>query len=295
VLKRLFVVSVCLLMGCSSFQNPAAPSNTSSNDIPWSPYIVIHSDGGALKSYENALRQLQSHNRIKGARIGLDFIGSSRDTTRLVNSLGIEIVGIMDNNDLVRSDIENVFDQYYRNYPEVKTFQVGNEISTIGNGPHMTMEVYMGVLKRIYRHVEKNYPGVMLVSQSTLGSGEYGPDELSRMVGLGLKEIPPSRLIIGINVYNAKALNFYSSVLTNKLGGYRVWVMESGFDGWDGQIAHVYNVYPRIQNELRAERIYWYVLWNGDSGFEPGFSLIKQANTPQATFSPLLKLLIGQQ
>ena len=53
---------------------------------------------------------------------------------------------------------------------------------------------------------------------------------------------------------------------------------------------------PRIREllrrYLRAERVYWYVLWGGDAGPDTDFSLIKSpASYPNYWKSPLLTLL----
>lgn len=294
----IFVLSAC--NNPSSF-NPIAPSDASPSDIPWSPYIGIHPTGEASVGYREALGILKSHNRVQGIRVELFGDGSARELISMARSFGVEVVGILNNFDVVKPNPEKTFDDYVRLYPDVKVFQIGNEITSISPGPRPTIQQYMEALIKIGKHVGRNYPNITLVSQSVTasGGGFNGADELKEMVNLGLKDIfpnNPSRLVIGLNVYRSDSLSYLSSAITNHLGGgYRIWVMESGYNSWNGQIAHVYTAYPRIRDELRAERIYWYVLWNGDNGAEKDFSLIKNPSRLPLETSPLFKLLTDQK
>ena len=308
------VISLTVFYGCNSrFFSAIAPSGTDDGDSPlisvdtpegqigWSPYIVIHSDGGAIEGYRKALMDLKSRGMVRGARVGLS--GYRDSIVQMISSLGIEMVGIVGNEELFNPNPEAMIDRYISGFPEIRVFQIGNEITTINPSQKMTIEQYMDVFKKIYNHVQLNYPSITLMTQSTFGSGSYGSDELKRMVELGLKPdiISPRRVIVGVNIYSDNALNDYISVRNQYLdspnqGGYRVWVMETGSSNPADQIAHVKSFYHRLTSALGAERIYWYVLWNGDSGPEVGYGLIVNPRNPSImTYSPLFKVLTGIQ
>lgn len=312
----LSVFVLVILSGCNSrFLSAIAPSGLNSSDsglvpvdtmdgqITWSPYIVVHSDGSAIEGYRKALIKLKSKGMVRGVRLGLN---SYRDTNiDLMSELGIEVVGIIPNENLLDPNPEAMIDRYILSYPEITVFQIGNEVTTINqlHGlPRMTIEQYMDVFKKIYNHVQLRSSPVMLMTQSTLGSGYYGSNELKRMVELGLKPniLSPRRVIVGINVYTDNALGEYISTRNKYLsdpdhGDYRVWVMETGSSNPNEHIAHAKSFYPRLSSALGAERIYWYVLWDGDSIGED-YGLIRNPyDLNRMTYSPLFKALAGIQ
>ena len=311
----LVLLSSALFCGCNSrFFSPTAPTltadsglitvNTPEGQIGWSPYIVVHSDGGAVEGYRKALTLLKSRGMVRGVRVGLSGYGDTG--VQMISSLGIEMVGIVPNESLFDSNLEAMIDRYVSSYPDIKVFQIGNEVTTINQTqglPKMTIEQYMDVFKKIYNHVRSNPSPVMLMTQSTFGSGFYGSDELKKMVELGLKPniLSPQRVIVGINVYSDDALGEYVSTRNQylddpKQGGYRVWVMETGSPNPSEHISHVRSFYSRLASALGAERIYWYVLWGGDTGPDVGFSLISNPyDTNRMTYSPLFKALAGIQ
>ena len=183
-----------------------------------------------------------------------------------------------------------MFDQYAAMYPQVRVFEVGNEVTT--STMPMTIDQYVDVLDRIYVHVLAQYANVMLVSQATFGSGTLGAQDLATMAPLlTAMGISPQHLIIGINVYTETALGAYAVVLANNLAGYRVWVTETGVPDPNQEISYVGTFYPRLQALLRAERIYWYALWAGDVGADSAFSLIHAPTTPSIMMGPLFQLL----
>lgn len=311
----IFTSLILFLSNCNSqLLSPNAPSllsesgllsvDTPEGQIGWSPFIVVHSDGGALDGYKKALTLLKSRDMIRGVRFGLS---GYRDTgAQIINELGIEIVGIVPNESLFDPSPETMMDRYISGYPYIRVFQIGNEVTTI-NQTHglakMTIEQYMDVFMKIYNHVQLGSLPVTLMTQSTFGSGFYGSNELKKMVELGLKPniLSPQRVIVGINVYSDDALNEYVSTRNQYLGdpnqgGYRIWVMETGSSNFTEQIAHVRSTYPRLTSALGAERIYWYVLWGSNMGPDRGYSLILNPYDPnRMTYSPLFKALAGIQ
>lgn len=302
-------------VGCNSqFFSLTAPSLTSDNglitvdtsegQIGWSPYIVVHSDGSAVEGYRKALTALKSKGNIRGVRVGLS--GYMDTGIQMISSLGIEMVGIVPNESLFDPKPGAMIDRYISAYPDIRVFQIGNEVTTINQTQglaKMTIEQYMDVFKKIYDHVQLRPSPVMLMTQSTYGSGFYGSNELKRMVELGLRPniLSPQRIIVAMNIYSNDALSEYISTRNQYLddssqGGYRIWVMETGSSNPAEQIAHVKLFYPRLASALGAERIYWYVLWDGDKQSDTGYGLILNLRDQnRITYSPLFKVLAGIQ
>lgn len=305
----LVLLSSALLAGCKNFRPPASntpvPLNADGSvSLPWSPYIVIQPDQGAFPGYVEAIRRLQAKGMIRGARIEIFSNGGAVSTVNLVSGLGVEVTGLVSNQDLFRPDVENMIDEMVRLHPAINYFQIGNEITTIipNDQPQMSLEKYMTVFSRVYNHVQFKHPGTILITQSTLGSGEKGPGDLRKMVELGLNKLPREDIRIGINFYDGDT-NAYSSILNNDLAGYRVFIMESGIADWSRQIGYVQVKYPEFTTKtgIRAERIYYYVAWGGDPGKLTGgddhseFSLIRNPRSvAEMTFSPLMKSLVGE-
>ena len=302
------------LVSCSDspFRSPTSPSRggpdvpgerTSSDVKDWSPYIGIHTTYEAEGAYKEVVKLLKQNGKILGARVG--FSRGENFHNRVISMLndeGVKLLGIVDNFYLIYDgeNIERKIDEIIRVYPYVKYLQIGNEYTTIvfqgdsslrKDDPRVTTEYYMKVFNRIYNHVTRNYPDITLLTYSILGSGQRGPDELEKMFNLGLRNMDRQKVIVAINCYSAGDASLYSGTL-NRLGRYRVWVTESGYDNPDRHLDHVKYEYPAIKNILRAERIYWYVLWERTS-----FRLIDDfpdSQSPARWFSPLFKALISQ-
>ena len=116
------------------------------------------------------------------------------------------------------------------------------------------------------------------------------------MVNMGLMDLDPQHVIIAINMYDLGHAGQYTGMLGGSLRGFRVWVTESGIQNPDLHASWVREEYPRIRNLLRAERVYWYVMWGEDSGPDTDFSLIKNPrNAPDYWKSPLFQLLTGTE
>ncbi len=300
LLTFLTAILLISLTGCGSkgISNLTGPGSTL-NLPQWSPYINAHTPGGVESAYRDATTALISNGMLRGVRIEIDkrAYGLNNPYTKMFNSMGIEVLGLIDNyylfDDNIEQDISNIFSAY----PEIRYFQIGNEITTIlpSSGPRMSIEQYMTVLKKVYNFVRVNYPDRVLLTQSTFGSGIYGPNELSKMADLGLTSMSPNNLIIAVNVYSSATLVSYPGIINDRLGGYRVWVTETGTADPNEQISYVQHTYDEIRNYLRPERIYWYTLWGGDSGNDSGFSLIMNPyQYPNYAKSPLFKVLAGK-
>jgi hypothetical protein len=282
-----------LVSGCGLLSSLTAPTPLWQKVLPaWSPYLVIQPDDGALAGYRDALTRLTRRGALAGARIGLSADGRSAGTVNLVASFGVDIVGIVDNADLFAPDVEGTFDRYRAAYPQVRTFQIGNEITTLPGGA-MTIDQYVDVFVRTYTHVVSRYPDVTLVSQATFGAGKGGSTDLAaEAAAFTSRVMSGARVVLGINVYTETALAAYAVVIPSIPRGYRIWVTEAGETDPSGQVSYVTLTYPQLQNALRADRIYWYALWAGDSGGDSDYSLIKNAASPPIAPGPLFQLLI---
>lgn len=301
-----------LLMSATSACNgdrnlsPLSPSDILSNPAlagevlaQWSPYVGIQVTGEAREAYRDAVTTLQAAGRLKGVRIEISRDLSPADPTyRTISSTGVELLGLVSNEFLVSGNIELEIDRIFSAFPEIRHFQIGNEITTIlpRTGPTITIEQYMALFRRVYDHVQSRHPGrAILLTQSTLGSGLHGPEELEAMANLGLTDFDPSRVIIAINLYDLDHAGQYLGLLGGPLRRFRLWVTESGIRNPDLHMSWVRDEYPRMRNLLRAERVYWYVMWGGDSGPDADFSLIRNPGRfPDYWRSPLLRLLTGR-
>jgi hypothetical protein len=217
---------------------------------------------------------------------------------KAVGAMGLEILGLVSNDNLFEPNIEGVIDRIFGAYPEIRYFQIGNEITTIlpASGPTMTIEQYAAVFRRVYDHVQSRHPGrAILLTQSALGSGLRGPTELETLTGLALAKMDPDKVIVAVNAYDPDAVSQYRGLLGGSLRAFRVWVTESGMAAPSAQAAFVRDKYPLLRLYLRAERVYWYVLWGGDSGPDVDFSLIRYPTRyPDYWKSPLFDLLARQ-
>jgi hypothetical protein len=265
--------------------------------LKWSPYIGVHITGEAAQTYRDALSRLLRSGRVEGVRVEISRSHQNPTDSMIksIGALGIDLLGLIGNEYLFLPDIEQQIDRIFAAYPEIRYFQIGNEVTTIlpSTGPTITIDQYMVVFQRIYNHVQSRHPGrAVLLTQSTLGFGVYGPGELEAMVGLGLGRFDPGQVIVAINAYDPESASQYRGLLGGRLRQFRVWVTESGVADPTRHIPFVQEKYPLLRNYLRAERVYWYVMWGGDAGSDSEFSLIKHpASYPNYWKSPLFELL----
>jgi hypothetical protein len=263
----------------------------------WSPYVGVHVDGQALPAYRDALSALQRAGRLKGVRVEIhrSHQNPSDPVIKAIGALGLELLGLVSNEYLFDPDIERAIDRIFSAYPEIRYFQVGNEVTTIlpPTGPTLTIEEYAVIFRRVYDHVQARHPGrAILLTQSSLGSGLRGPVELEALAALGLARMDPHKVIVGINAYDPHSVSQYRGLLSRTLQMFRVWVTESGMADPALHIPFVHERYPLLRQYLRAERVYWYVMWGGDSGPDADFSLIKHpVRYPDYWKSPLFELL----
>ena len=298
---RLASLAVALgtLLACDQLRPPTSPSEATPTAaevaLAWSPYVGVHSDGRAFRAYEDALSALMSAGRLNGVRMSIHRQQMMDPVIKAVGSLGLEILGLVDNEYLFDPDIEGAIDRIFAAYPEIRHFQIGNEVTTIlpPTGPTITIEEYAAVFQRVYDHVQSRHPGrAVLLTQSALGSGLRGPTELETLTRLALSRMDPDHVIVAVNSYDPDNLSQFRGLLGGALRSFRVWVTESGMANPDAQAAFVRDKYPLLRRFLRAERVYWYVMWGGDEGPDTNFSLIKfPTRYPDYWKSPLFTLL----
>ena len=291
-------VAMGTLLACDQLRPPASPSATPTTQevaLSWSPYVGVHSDGRALRTYQEALSGLRSAGRLNGVRMAIHRQEPVDPMIKALGSLGLEILGLVDNDYLFDPDIEGAIDRIFAAYPEIRHFQIGNEVTTIlpPSGPTITIEQYAAVFQRVYDHVQSRHPGrAILLTQSALGSGLRGPTELETLTRLALSRMDADKVIVAINSYDPDNVSQFSGLLGGALRPFRVWVTESGMANPDRQVSFVRDKYPLLRRVLRAERVYWYVMWGGDEGPDTGFSLVKYPTSyPNYWKSPLFTVL----
>jgi hypothetical protein len=307
---KLTAGALVLLFACTGCDqrvrlSPVEASDTGTFDpalsadvgVKWSPYVGVHITGEATQAYRDALTRLQRAGKVAGVRVEISrsYQNPTDPMIKSIAALGLDVLGLVGNEYLFAQDIEQEMDRIFAAYPEIRYFQIGNEATTIlpSTGPTITIDQYMIVFQRIYNHVRARHPGrAVLLTQSTLGVGLYGARELEAMVGLGLERLDPAQVIIAVNAYDPESASQYRGLLGGPLRRFRVWVTESGVADPARHIPFVQEQYPLLRNYLRAERVYWYVMWAGDAGSDSDFSLIKYpASYPDYWRSPLFDLL----
>jgi hypothetical protein len=294
----ILAVAVGAILACDQFRPPVSPSvapTTQDVGLSWSPYVGVHGDLVALSAYQDALSALRRAGRLNGVRMEIHRHESVSPIIKAVGSLGVEILGLVENDYLFDPNIEGAIDRIFTAYPEIRYFQIGNEVTTIlpPGGPTITIEQYAAVFERVYAHVQARHPGrAILLTQSALGSGLRGPTELETLTSLVLSRMDPDKVVVAINAYDPGNVSQFRGLLGGALRSFRVWVTESGMRNPDEQASFVRDQYPLLRRYLRAERVYWYVMWGGDAGTDTDYSLIKfPARHPNYWKSPLFNLL----
>ncbi len=219
----------------------------------------MHINAGALDAYRDALSSLRRAGRLNGLRVEISRSNqrSGDRTITELGGLGLDLLGLIGNEYLFDQNIEREIDNILAAYPEIRHFQIGNEVTTILPKSGMSIEQYMAVFQRVYRHLQRNQPNrAVLVTQSTLGSGFYGPGELEVMANTGLADMDPEKVIIAVNAYDPDNASQYRGILGGSLRRFRVWVTESGVSDPALHIAFVREKYPVLRDYFRAERVY---------------------------------------
>lgn len=296
------LLTLSISIACNSNWQPMGPSPITnsgfSNLQAWAPCVTVHTPGrfgdSTLENQMAEVEKLQRAGRISWVRFG----GDSLDYFIRSRQMGLKTFGIIALEELERLGWERAFDMKYRTHP-ADIWEIAGEISNsdpyVNPSGTTTPEIFMPKFKRLYEHVRTNYPGVVLASPPTFGSGSVGAVELERFIELGMLDMD---VIVTINVYTEHALSRYSAVFAkygSQLSHKRVWVTETGMPDPDRQVDWVENFYPKLVNTFRPEMICWYALWVGDQpGGDNPFGLVTNLNNGQPiTERTLFKMLTG--
>ena len=157
------VLAVC--MGCDGGQlTPVGPTDSAVVDdtlihqvsLQWSPYLGVHVTGEALDTYRDALATLRSKGQLRGVRIELQPNLSPNDRAiSAIRSTGVDLLALVSNQYLFVDNIEREFDKILTDYPEIRYFQIGNEVTTIlpADGPTIDIASYMSVFRLSLIHI----------------------------------------------------------------------------------------------------------------------------------------------
>ena len=290
---------VCLYAGCT--HAPASPSSIDpvgvQNTSAWAPCVVVQSPAGPPFGVQmEAVRALQRAGKMSWIRLNTHLDGSGREYHDQARQIGLRIFSIVHLEDLERAGWEAAFDRLYGLYPS-DLWEIAGEISNAD--PHVnpvtvTPAYYMAKFTSLYNYVKSRYPGVVLTSAPTYGTGSSGASELEEFFRLGLLDMD---VVVALNVYSNQALSSYAAVLDKyaaRLAGKRLWVTETGSANPANHIAWVQEFYPRLANTVHPEMICWYAMWGGDSvNGDNGFGLLDQVQSGQAVERPLFKALVS--
>jgi hypothetical protein len=209
--------------------------------------------------------------------------------------MGMKIFSIVHLDDLEAAGWQAAFDRLYATYPS-DIWQIGNEISNPAiNRVTVTPENYISQFKRLNDYVKSRYPGTLLASAATVGTGNGGSAELEQFFQLGLLDMDA---VVSINVYSNSAMSSYATVIDEyaaRLAGKRIWVTETGSSNPDNHLAWVQEFYPRLVNSVHPEMICWYAMWGGDgAGGDNGFGLLDRVESGATVERSLFKALAGE-
>lgn len=298
----LAVAVLFLYAGCERLTTPTSPAGaalTDQNTNAWSPCAVVHNPGGTpFTAQMDAVSRLQRAGKMQWLRLETHLDGSGAEYHREAHQLGLRTMSILALKDLESVGWETAFDRLYAMYP-TDIWEIAGEITNADpsvNPVTVTPAYYMSKFTALYAYVNSRYPGVVLASAPTFGTGLSGATELETFFKLGLLDM---NVVVTLNVYSHPALSSYATVLDRyaaRLAGKRIWVTETGSSNPTNQLAWVQEFYPRLVNVVHPEMICWYALWGGDSGsVDNGFGLLDQVETGTMVERPLFKALSGVQ
>jgi hypothetical protein len=301
-IRHVLILGLCVhLYGCQQGSLPVSASPidaavSAASTLAWSPCIVVQSPGGpAFNIQIDAARALQRAGKLTWIRLNTHLDGRGLEYHIEARRMGLKIFSIIHMADLESAGWQAAFDRLHATYPS-DMWEIALEISNPDpnvNPVTVTPEYYMSKLKDLYDYVRRRYPGVMLTSAPSFGSGNSGSSELDEFFKLGLLDMD---VIIAINVYSNPALSAYASVIDKyapRLAGKRIWVAETGSANPDNHIAWVQEFYPRLMNTVHPEMICWYAMWGGaGAGSDNGFGLLDNVESGHMVERPLFKALL---
>ena len=309
MLKKIeLLILIVLITGCFSACKFTLPTSSKLSDAEaenavkavWSPYVGIHPfDPNTQQPH---LQKLINAGALRGARVELRIDINTSSFIDWLQSSGVEVLGHFwsgyvdwwNRGTISTGGFLEIFDQTVRQYPGVRVWQMGGELTGWKVSPEKAMELF----KALFHHVKQNYPWIILVSPATAGNGSSA-DDLRRMIDAGLDKLCQEGLeIVSIHFYswNSTRLAEFQSQVARLTISTRIWITETNDfpPNWSTQTGYVAEMYPKLRSALRAERIYWYVFSEGRNFHNGEFGLVKGlADYPPVEYSPLMNLLIG--
>lgn len=286
----------CQLASTSTAPSPLSSSVASQNTNAWSPCLVIQSPAGPPFHVQmTAAGTLQRAGKLTWIRLNARLDSSGLEYHVQARQMGMKIFSIVHLDDLEAAGWQAAFDRLYATYPS-DIWQIGNEISNPAiNRVTVTPENYISQFKRLNDYVKSRYPGTLLASAATVGTGNGGSAELEQFFQLGLLDMDA---VVSINVYSNSAMSSYATVIDEyaaRLAGKRIWVTETGSSNPDNHLAWVQEFYPRLVNSVHPEMICWYAMWGGDgAGGDNGFGLLDRVESGATVERSLFKALAGE-
>jgi len=302
--KFLFIsiISIIFVMTCT-FDLPKDLVNSSKSSSGseeskltknWDPYIGVHPFSCGPEGQQKHLLKLIEAGILQGIRLWNLDAPDTQEFALWFIANGVEVLGTIDNEYLKSPNLCQIFEQHILQNPEIITWEIGNEVTGFID---MQPEEYMERFKKLFYFTKQNYPHIILASEGIAGNGNAA-DLLRRMIDSGLNELCKDGLqIVAIHFYSWKSLRLeeFKSQIDRIPISTRIWVTETNLmpPKWLKQIDYVVEMYPKIRNSLRAERIYWYVFAEGKDFHNGEYSLVKGlAGEPPIEYSPLMKALI---
>jgi hypothetical protein len=154
------LLAIGLLLGCESgtrlSPSPEGPIDaTTALEVgrQWSPYVGVHATLYAMDAYRDALRSLQRAGHVRGVRVEILRHEPTNPVIKAIGAMGIELLALISNEFLFEPNIEREIDRIFSAYPEVRHFQIGNEVTTIlpPTGPTIVRGVHCECHARRYR------------------------------------------------------------------------------------------------------------------------------------------------
>ncbi len=156
----------------------------------------------------------------------------------------------------------------YKGNPRVTAFQVWNEPNMLANSENTVLEIatipenYLEMLARAYSIVDDLAPSKLVVNAATTAINQDYRATLNynkRLIELGAEDFLD---VFAIHYYGTQ----YERVIDNNgIADFlnsltkRIWVTESGEQGFDRQLAYVERTWPFLQDKIaRIDRFYYY-------------------------------------
>lgn len=294
----IFAILIIFAFSVCKFKLPTSPDTEESNNsikTIWSPYVGVFPSGIRENIQQPHLLKLIQAGVLKGVRLGWLDNPDAQYFARWFQGHGVEVLGLFENKFLRDPNVCQIFSQQVRQNSGITTWEIGNEV---GGFINMSPEEYIKISTKLFYYVKQKHPYIILAIGAVAGNGRSA-DALRRMIDAGLDKLCQDGLkIVPIHFYSWEStrLQEFKSQIARLSAHVRIWITETNSmpPSWNTQIGYVEEIYPKLKNSLRAERIYWYVFAENRDFHGGEFSLVKGlTDGPPIEYSPLMKLLIG--